>query len=367
MTYEICIMTQRNPNIKTELQGVRFVQGIVQDNHSIFQIFSRENDQGNDCYIEFVRNGVAMNYGIFAQIKSGDSYKDGIGYKITADQAHLYYWNQALTLTIGIVYDPVLRTAFWVDITAYLSKNPHVLQQRYHTIRVERINEFSEGNFPTFMQYCIEFRQRFSSYEKYGHALEWFASIENPDICYEGLKSLYSNHREKPSTWFYIINNFSKIEQEGIRGNILGLLSNYVNPDILWNSNNMQYWSRENSVKYLSRLMTKYFRKKEVELTLSFMNQGITRGCFSYLVFLVINMIDDIYQILKEIVFDTNIDNDKRNFCFWLYMHIAKFHSVEETLKAAKEYLSKFPFGNNDEAIIGVKESIENGELWSIG
>ncbi|MGN6264548.1 MAG: DUF4365 domain-containing protein, partial [Ginsengibacter sp.] len=176
------LMTQRNPNIRTELQGVRLVQGIVQDNHSIFQIFSRENDQGNDCYIEFVQDGIATNYGIFVQIKSGDSYKDSLGYKITADQVHLRYWSQALNLTIGIVYDPELKKAFWMDITTYLFENPYVLQQRYHTMRVDRASEFSEENFPAFMEYCIRFREAFSNYEKYGHALEWFADVENPDI-----------------------------------------------------------------------------------------------------------------------------------------------------------------------------------------
>jgi len=32
-------MTKKNPNIKTEKQGVRYVQGVVEDNHSIFQEF----------------------------------------------------------------------------------------------------------------------------------------------------------------------------------------------------------------------------------------------------------------------------------------------------------------------------------------
>lgn len=29
-------MTKRNPNIKTEKQGVRYVQAVVENNHSIF-------------------------------------------------------------------------------------------------------------------------------------------------------------------------------------------------------------------------------------------------------------------------------------------------------------------------------------------
>ncbi|MBS1633997.1 MAG: DUF4365 domain-containing protein [Bacteroidetes bacterium] len=360
-------MTRRHLNIKTELQGVRFVQAVVQDNHSIVQSFSRENDQGNDCYIEFVKDGMATNYGVFIQIKSGNSYKDKAGYKITADQAHLNYWSQALNLTIGIVYDHELKKALWVDITSYLLDNPHVLRQRYHTIRVEQSNEFSEAAFPEFMEYCISFREAYANYEKYGHALEWFADVGNPEICGEGLKSIYLNHREKTSTWFYIISNFSRIEHEIIRRNILGLISNYVNPDIFWHRDNMLYYPSQQAYGHISVLINKYFGKKEVELVLPYMEQGITRGSFSYLVFLVIDMIKDLHYILKDIAFHSELDSHRRNFCFWLYMHVAKFHSIEETLKTTEIYLSRFPSAENDEAIIGGKESIESGELWRVG
>ncbi|MDQ2721310.1 MAG: DUF4365 domain-containing protein [Bacteroidota bacterium] len=194
------IMTLRNPNLKTELLGLRYIQGVVQNNHSIFHPFSRENDQGNDCYIEFVKDGLAMNYGVFAQIKSGSSYKDGKGYKIPTDKAHLSYWDQALYQTIGIIYDPEIIKAFWVDISAYLNANPHVLGQEYRSIRIEATNEFSEDLFSSFIQYCFDCKEEYINYEKFGCSLEWFADIGHPDICYEGLKSLYSNHRYKQSS-----------------------------------------------------------------------------------------------------------------------------------------------------------------------
>lgn len=59
-------MTFRNPNIKTEFQGVRYVQGVIQDNHSIFQSLSRENDQGNDLYASTTHVGfIAIYRGVF--------------------------------------------------------------------------------------------------------------------------------------------------------------------------------------------------------------------------------------------------------------------------------------------------------------
>ncbi len=114
MKYKGGLMTFRSPNKKIELEGVRYVEGIVQNSESIFRHFDKD-DQGNDCYVEFVVNGLTTNYGIFAQIKSGKTYKDKMGYKIPANNAHIKYWNQPLYKSIGIVYDPEIKKAFWVD------------------------------------------------------------------------------------------------------------------------------------------------------------------------------------------------------------------------------------------------------------
>jgi hypothetical protein len=361
-------MTYRNLNTKTEFQGVRYVQGVVQDNNSIFEPFSRENDQGNDCLIEFVDNGLATNYGVYVQIKSGPSYKDSRGYYIPADKAHLKYWNQGINLTIGIVYDPETGKAFWVDITAYLKGNPHVLQQKHHTIRVQSTNEFSLDSFASFMEYCFAYKDEFTNYENFGRSLEWFAALDEPDLCYEGLKSLYSNHRNKSATWHYIISSFSGIEEAGIRGNILGLLSNYVpNANVFWHSKNIHYMPSEELQQNIANLLTKHFKTRAVELAIPFLQEGIVRGSFSYQVFSVIDLIKDAHLLFKEISFKEDLDPDLRNFCFWLYMHMAKFHSVQETLQTAERYLSLYPFGYQDEAVMGVKESIESGELMPIG
>jgi hypothetical protein len=104
--------TTRNTNKKIEFEGVRYVQGVVQNNDCIFHSIALENDQGNDCYIEFVVDGKATNFGVFVQIKSGNSYKDSKGYKIPADKNHLNYWNEPVYPMVGIVYDPVLQKAF---------------------------------------------------------------------------------------------------------------------------------------------------------------------------------------------------------------------------------------------------------------
>jgi hypothetical protein len=97
------------------------------------------------------------------------------------------------------------------------------------------------------------------------------------------------------------------------------------------------------------------------------MEDGVNRGSFSYLVYLVINLNQNADVVLRNIALNSNIDDDKRNFCFWLYMHIAKYKSKDIVLDSANAYFEKFGFGKNDEALIGLLESIQNNELLQIG
>lgn len=357
-----------SPNRKVNLAGVRHVQGIVENCNSLFQQFDHENDQGNDCYIEFTQNAISTNYGVFAQIKSGESYMDGIGYKIPADKEHLDYWSQSVYKSIGIVFDPKINKAFWVDISAYIKAHPEILSQKSHVIRVSSNADFSEESFERFKEYCFQYKNELQSYENYGRSLELFANIDNPEISYEGLKALYSAHRGKPSTWFYIISSFGKIREEGIRRNILGLISNYAeNPNVFWHASKMKYHPSREMQQAIQKIVSDTFGMKEVTLLLPYMREGISRGSFSYLVFLVLDFIKEAHIILKALSSSDSIGDEDRNFCFWLYMHMAKRHSVDETLVTTEEYLRRFPFGYEDEAIIGVRDSIKEGDLTPVG
>lgn len=77
-------------------------------------------------------------------------------------------------------------------------------------------------------------------------------------------------------------------------------------------------------------------------------------------------MMEDAHLILKKIAFEPHLYSDDRNHYFWLFLHVAKYHSIKETLTVAKEYLKTFPYGYDDEALIGTIESIEAGELMPV-
>jgi hypothetical protein len=231
-------------------------------------------------------------------------------------------------------------------------------------------NVFSNDTFQEFMDYCFRFREKFRSLDKHLKSLELFASVEL-NLCYEGFKALVSNHADNASTWMYIVSSFGRIDEEGIRRNILGVISNYAsNADVLWHSGNAKYWpSTENNriKKIISEALSKSIHSWEVKLMLPYMRDGVSRGSFAYRVFLVLDMMQNGHEVLKAICFEGDLNADDRDFCFWLYMHIAKFHSTKETLATADMYLKLYPDALQDEAIVGVRDSIKNGDLWPVG
>lgn len=361
-------MTYRGINRIVELEGINYVRSIVQAHNSIYQEIARENDQGNDAYIEFVINNVATNSGVFIQVKSGESYKDARGYKINTDKRHLEYWSNGLYLTVGIVYDPCSKKAFWIDLSEYISKHFLALNINYHTIRVSDEKEFSFETFGRFTNHFMSLIQQYKTSENYGRSLDLFANVGDPGLCTEGLKSLFLNYRDKPVTWFSFISNFGNIREENIHRNILGFISNYAdNPDIFWHKGNMNYYPTEGMKDHIKKLVSAYFGEKEFRIAFAYLRHGVNRGDFSFLVFQVMDMVKDAHEILKNISFEENMDPDDRNHWFWLYMHIAQYNSIQDLLATTDDYLNAFPGCGDDEVIQGMREAIQSGVLLPIG
>lgn len=361
-------MTFRSPNRVVELEGINYVRGVVQSHQSIYHEIAGGNDQGNDGYIEFVLNNYATNFGVFVQVKSGKSYKNKNDYIIPANNDHLKYWSNGLYPVVGIVYDPDLKKAFWIDISEYASHHPDCLNEDNHTIPVSTEREFSSITFNSFVNHFTRLIQQYKNFENYGKSLDFFARVDEPQVCYEGLKSLYANHRDKQSAWHYIISNFGKIREEGIHRNILGLLSNYAaNPHIFWNSNNITYYPPIQIKELIAKLLSTHFGEHEIKIALPYMREGINRGSFSFSVFLVIDMVENVDQILKKVAFDKAMEVGDRIFCFWLYLHLAQRNPSEDVLADIEAFFKDSPEAREDEAIAGMKESILAREYLPIG
>jgi len=353
--------TKRSFNKTAEKLGVKYIRSIVESYNCIYQAIDLDNDQGNDCFIEFIDNNIATSFCVFAQIKSGKSYKDKSGYKIQANSDHLQYWANHILPIAGIVYDLELEKAYWVNITEYLKSNSRVLLKNSHNIRVDKINEFSPETFSIFKEHFTKYSQDYKNYENFGRSLEAFTNIAHPEICYTGLKSLFANHRERRASWYYIILNYANIREKGIQINILGMLSNYLdNSTVFWNSKDYEHYQVSSIRLKIAEFINELFTPKAVKMSLSFLKDGIVRGSFTYLVFLVLSQINDIHNIVYQFTLEENLELEERNNLFWLYIHFAQHRSKDKTIAAIDDFLIRYP--NNAEAYLfeGIKETIMN-------
>ncbi|PWK80446.1 uncharacterized protein DUF4365 [Mucilaginibacter oryzae] len=351
--------TKRSQNKATEKLGLKYIQSVVEEHNCIFQAIDLENDQGNDCFIEFIDNNIATSFCVFAQIKSGKTYKDKSGYKIPADSDHLQYWINHILPIVGIVYDLEFNKAYWVNITEYLKVNPQVLLNKSHNIRIDKCNEFSAETFSYFKEHFIVYSLEYKNYENFGRSLEAFSEVANPDICYKGLKSLFANHRERQASWYYIVLNIANIKEKAILGNILGMLSNYLdNPTVLWKAKDYSHYQLSTIGVKVKEYINQLFTAETVRASLCFLKDGIVKGSFSYLVFLVLKEVRGIQDIVYELALAENLELDERNRLFWLYIHFDQYISGNKTISAIDDFLVRYP--DNDEAFLfeGIKDTI---------
>lgn len=217
------------------------------------------------------------------------------------------------------------------------------------------------------MDHFTEYIQEYKSFENYGRSLDNFGHVDEPLICYDGFKSLYSNHRNRSSAWFYIISIFGKIKEPEIHRNILGVVSNYFSgDDILWTNDNLEFLQKESIANDIVKYLSSSFGVHEIEIAIKFIREGVVRGTYNYLVYKILSLIEAIHHLLLEIAYNER-NPERRDFDFWLFVHFSQWKSKEFTLQKIEEYLDKFPNSDSDRAIFGLRESISQNQLIPIG
>ena len=170
---------------------------------------------------------------------------------------------------------------------------------------------------------------------------------------------MFANHRERAAAWYYIILNLGSIKEKGIQGNILGMLSNYLNNStVFWKSDEYSHYQTSKISFTISDYINKLFTVNAVKESLKFLKDGIVQGAFPYLVFLVLNEVNDIHNIVYTFIQDENLEMDERNNLFWIFIHFAQHRSRELTISAIDDFLKAYP--NNDERYLfeGIRETI---------
>jgi hypothetical protein len=103
-------------NIVTERLGVNFVRSVVEGAGSLFKEINLQHDYGQDATIMLVVDGHVRPREVALQIKSGASYISQGNCHLPATAAHIYFWAEHDLATLGVVYDPDEKSAWWIDL-----------------------------------------------------------------------------------------------------------------------------------------------------------------------------------------------------------------------------------------------------------
>lgn len=335
--------TQRKRTQATARQGVNFVRSIVEACNCIFQEVDAANDIGNDAYIEFITDESATGCCIAAQIKSGDSFRTASNdYIIPADRDHFEYWASHTLPVAGIVYDPTHQRATWIDITAWLKANPSRIREGPFQIRLDPGFRLDEEGFARFQRHFLAYRPLYSSDPAFGTALAAFSDLEHPDRALEGLRALFSFHRQRWETWFYLINSFGAFKGHSLLRSMVYVLMHLPgHGDIGWGDRNI---IREDVRQTARAFLKRRFARSDVEALLeSVDDNGFERGTIGQAAHAIIHDVADRDSILKAIAFDPVVADEIRVSALFLWASYRQSNHRREVLRAIPRYIKVFP------------------------
>ncbi len=346
--------------------GVSKVALVVNQANCIFHKIDLENDLGNDAFIEFISGNESTSFCIATQIKSGGSFvRNGIKIFIPADKEHLKYWKNLNLPVAGLVYNPSKDTIYWIDIKEYILNHPDIIENGPYNIPVPTENLFSLDTFNSFFEHFITYNEGMTDSQSFLNAINNISEIYDIEQQYIGVKNLFAYHRNKFATWFIFFNYFKYCNDQYLKRNLINIITLIPgHGDIFWFKGNI---IDEDIQDKALNLLKKMWGKTEIKQLLEFINEdeGIQRGSIGQSIYAIIDRIEGYLDILKEIAFDENTDE---NSGYWaLIMYLFDFqtsHSTEEIIELIDLYIKKFP-ANSKEVMPELRQVIiEEGGIY---
>src|SRR3989339_2036145 len=99
------VMPKYSDTIVTSKLGINFVKTVIESAGCIFHRIDQENDLGIDAIIELVKDGLPLSQQIGVQIKSGQTFYNGLTNQCFIPVGNHYeYWSKYPLSVYGIVY-----------------------------------------------------------------------------------------------------------------------------------------------------------------------------------------------------------------------------------------------------------------------
>jgi hypothetical protein len=348
-------------NKVTELKGVNHIATIINDSSCIFNKIDGTNDVGIDGYIEFTENQSTTGLCIGVQIKSGDSNWNNGRIHLKSSKEHFSYWSNHILPICGVVYIPSLHKAYWVDITAYIKDNSHVLNEGPYQISVDTDLEFNLEKFPQFHKNFKSYKNNYSLDWNFGKALKLLASNNLVESRFSAIKALFNFHRNDKETWFYLIHHFAREQDSNTQKYLTYLMSHIVgHPDIFWHKNNI---IEETTRRYAYKTIQQTFAQQETTLLITNIDEnGIERGTIGQGIHAIIEIIPRRIDYLKNIIIKGDVTEEAKTNAAIIIIYEYQFQDKDRAIQFCDSMIKHFP--NSRELFEIIKDQIQiHGEF----
>jgi len=324
--------TKRKRSMATSREGINFVRSLVERGNSTFQEIDAHNDIGNDAYVEFVVEENATGCCVALQIKSGSSYRDGPGkFTFQADRDHFEYWATHSLPVIIVFFDPGTQNAAWTDLTELLRQHPERILKGPYTVSATR--DLSESSLPSLRDHCLAYRDLYSREPNFGRALERLSDRENIESCFDGLKALFSYHRQQYATWYFLVSCLRNYKSHPLlRPLVVRLCHIPGHGDIFWSPKNIIDESLCQRVRVLMR--ERFDREDALAMLSAIDDAGIGRGTMGQCVHTLVDTMANPAAVMESIAVDVSQTERVRHSAILFTASAAQSISVEVALAA---------------------------------
>jgi hypothetical protein len=346
---------RRPKNLGTAGTGIHHVAKVANQANCIFELVGQENDVGIDAWIELVVDQEVTGCWVALQVKSGSSYCPASGWIIPADAAHLKYWRSHSLPVCGVVFDPRADVARWVNISAFLSDNPTL--NKACDIPVPPGNRFDVESFAIFRHHFLDCREQFSDDAHFGRSLRQFSHLDDPEACDSALRALFSFHRDRPETWYFIVTSLPCFRDHPLIQRLAVLLCHVPgHGDIFWHSKNI---IPEPACAEAMSILRRFLSRDGVISLLGAVDaSGIGRGTVGQCVCAVVLVVPHRAQLLESIIFDPGLSEDLRFWAVLMLIYTEQRRDIDHLMRTLDATKAVFQ-DENLERIAGLSHDLK--------
>lgn len=351
---------RRPENLGIAAVGVDHVCKVTHQANSTIHLIDQKEDVGIDAYIELTLDEETTGCLIAAQIKSGNSYCCSNDWNVPADAKHVEYWRSLSLPVCGIVYNPSMDTTRWVDISTFLADRPTF---ESGNIPVPEGNSYTCESFPSFREHFMDCRDEYATDAYFGRSLRLLSRQDEIEKCNSALWALFSFHRNRPETWFYLILSLPSFRDHPF------LLRSLVNVLCHIPGHGDIFWVPKKNIispetEALAKDMLRHFLSRESLVTLlsAVDGNGYERGSMGQSVEAVASLMPHLSDTLESIVFDKTLSEDLHFWAVLMLVFREQRHDKERAIRILNAAKHSFTDDNVDR-VAGLVECLKAGNF----